>query len=188
LRTFIAIDLDHKIRERIASLQAKLKARGPKISWVKPERMHLSIKFLGEIEETQVEPIKKSLDTVAGQCRPFDITFAGLGVFPPHGRASVLWLGIQDASSGLNACWKTCEDALAAVGLPREDRPFSAHLTLARNKNPRLSSEVRRLLNDPPPFEPQTQRVKGLTFYRSTLTSEGPIHEVLAHCPFATDT
>lgn len=132
MRTFIAIDLDHKIRERIASLQAKLRSRCPKLSWVKPERMHLTIKFLGEIEEAQVGPIQQALDAVAGQCHPFDITFAGLGVFPPRGRANVLWLGIQDAIGGLKACWSKCEDQLAALGLPGEDRPFSAHLTLAR--------------------------------------------------------
>ncbi len=184
MRTFLAIDLDHKIRERIAALQAKLKSRCPKLSWVKPERMHLTLKFLGEIDEAQVGPIKQALDGVAAQCRPFDITFYGLGVFPPRGHVNVLWLGIEDASGGLKSCWKSCEDALASLGLPREDRPFSAHLTLARNKNPRLSSDVRRLLHDPPPFEPQTQRVKGLTFYHSTLTSEGPIHEVLGRHAF----
>lgn len=185
MRTFIAIDLDHKIRERIASLQSKLKSRGPKLSWVKPEAMHLTLKFLGEIEEGQVEPIKTALAGVAAHCRPFDVTFGGLGVFPPHGRANVLWLGIEDKDGGLQDCWKACEDALAGIGLPRDDRPFSAHLTLARNKNPRLSQEVHRLLQDTPPFEPQIQRVHGLTFYRSTLTAEGPIHEVLSTHEFS---
>ncbi|HKQ49213.1 MAG TPA: RNA 2',3'-cyclic phosphodiesterase [Phycisphaerae bacterium] len=185
MRTFIAIDLDHKIRERIASLQAKLKSRGPKLSWVRPEAMHLTIKFLGEVEEAQIEPIKTALAGVAAQGRAFDITFGGLGVFPPHGRANVLWLGIEDKSGGLKTCWKACEDALAGVGLPREDRPFSAHLTLARNKNPRLSQEVRKLLQNPLPFEPQEQRVHGLTFYQSTLTAEGSIHEVLSRHEFS---
>ncbi len=184
MRTFIAIDFDHKIRERIASLQAKLKSRCPKLSWVKPERMHLTLKFLGEIDDAQVEPIKTALNAVAVQCRPFDITFAGMGIFPPHGRANVLWLGIEDATGHLKTCWKSCEDALAVLGLPREDRPFSAHLTLARNKNPRLSQEVRHLLQAPPPFEPQSQRVAGLTFYHSTLTSDGPVYEVLSRHAF----
>jgi RNA 2',3'-cyclic 3'-phosphodiesterase len=185
MRTFIAIDLDHKIRERIASLQDRLKPRCPKLSWVKPETMHLTIKFLGEIEESQVEPIKTALASVAAQGRAFDITFGGLGVFPPHGRVNVLWLGMEDSGGGLKACWKACEDALATIGVPRDDRPFAAHLTLARNKNPRLSQEVRHLLHDPPPFEPQTQRVTGLTFYHSTLTSAGPIHEVLSTHEFS---
>lgn len=96
----------------------------------------------------------------------------------------MLWLGIEDAAGGLKYCWKACEDALAGVGLPREERPFSAHLTLARNKNPRLSQEVRRLLQSPPPFEPQTQRASGLTFYQSTLTAKEPIHEVLSRHEF----
>lgn len=184
MRTFLAIDLDQKIRERIAPLQAKLQSRCPKLSWVKPERMHLTLKFLGEIDQSQVEPIKQALDAIAARSHPFDIAVAGLGIFPPHGRANVLWLGIEDKSGSLENCWKSCEDALAALGLPREDRPFSAHLTLARNKNPRLSHDVRKLLQNPPPFEPLTQRVAELIFYHSTLTSHGPIYEVLSRHAF----
>lgn len=180
MRTFVAVELDRAVLERVGALAGKLQIRCPKLSWVRPGNMHLTIKFLGEIEPGQVGPIQAALDQAASQCREFDISFGGLGVFPPHGPVNVLWLGVDDTTGGLAECSKCCEKALEAIGFAREDRPFSAHLTLARNKNPRLSGEVRKMLHHSPPIAAQTQRVTGLTFYQSTLTGEGPVYETIS--------
>lgn len=180
MRTFVAVELDRAVRERVGALAGKLQIRCPKLSWVRPRNMHLTIKFLGEIEPAQVGPIQTALDQAARQCRMFEISFTGLGVFPPHGPVKVLWLGVDDATGVLAKCWNCCEEALEAIGFAREERPFSAHLTLARNKNPRLSDEVRKMLHHPPPFAALRQRVTGLTFYQSTLTGDGPVYESIS--------
>lgn len=180
MRTFVAVELDRAVRERVGALAGKLQIRCPKLSWVRPRNMHLTIKFLGEIEPAQVRPIQTALDQAAGQCRKFEVSFTGLGVFPPHGPVKVLWLGVEDTTGGLAECWRCCEEALEAIGFAREDRPFSAHLTLARNKNPRLSDEVRKLLHHPPPIAAQAQRVSALTFYQSTQTGDGPVYESIS--------
>ena len=180
MRTFIAVDLDRSVRERVGALAGKLQIRCPKLSWVRPRNMHLTIKFLGEVDTAMVGPIQAAINRAAGRCRPFDISFGGLGVFPPRGPVKVLWLGVTDPTGGLAACAAACDEALEPLGLPREERPFSAHLTLARCRNPRLSDEVRKFLRDPPPLDPQTQRVTGLTFYQSTLTDDGPVYEAIS--------
>jgi len=180
MRTFVAVDLERGVRERVGALAGKLQIRCPKLSWVRPRNMHLTIKFLGEIEPAQVGPIQAALDQAASQCHAFDIGFSKLGAFPLRGPVKVLWLGVDDATGGLAKCWQCCEEALEGIGFAREDRAFSAHLTLARNKNPRLSDEVRKLLHRPPPLEAQTQRVTSMTFYQSTLASDGPIYEPIS--------
>lgn len=180
MRTFVAVDLERGVRERVGALAGKLQIRCPKLAWVRPRNMHLTIKFLGEIEPAQVGPIRAALDQATSQWRKFEISFTGLGVFPPRGPVKVLWLGVDDATGGLAKCWQCCEEALEGIGIAREDRPFSAHLTLARNKNPRLSDEVRKMLHHPPPFAALKQRVTSLTFYQSTLTSDGPVYESIS--------
>ena len=184
MRTFIAIDFDETVRKQITDLQARLKPRCGKLKWVDPRKMHLTIKFLGEIGDQQITPISGALDELARQCQPFDITVADLGTFNPTGPVKVLWIGIQDPTGRLAACHALCERLIEPLGFPTEKRRFSPHLTLARNRLPQNSREIRAALDAEPPVHVGTQTAGGVSFYQSTLTPEGPIYNALSRHPF----
>lgn len=180
MRTFIAIDFDDAIRKQLANLESRLKPRCGKVKWVDPDKMHLTLKFLGEIDDRQVTPISRALDELARQCRPFDITVEDFGTFPPRGGVKVIWVGIKDPSGLLAECQACCEGLLEPLGFPKERRRFSPHLTLARNRDPRNSAQIHAALEQEPPVRIGTQTVDGVTFYQSTLTPQGPIYQSLS--------
>ncbi|MBN2561309.1 MAG: RNA 2',3'-cyclic phosphodiesterase [Phycisphaerae bacterium] len=186
MRTFIAIDLDRAIKKHLSDLQAQLGPRCPKLKWVDPNKMHLTIKFLGEVRDQQIAEISRALGRLAAECQPFDIAVEGLGTFNPTGPVKVVWIGIQDPSGRLAECQALCEDLIEPLGFPREGRRFSPHLTLARNKFTENSREIRAALDAQPPVRAGSQTVSGVMFYQSTLTPGGPIYSALSRHPLAT--
>ena len=185
MRTFIAIDLDEKIRQQLTALESRLKPRCPPMKWVDPRQIHITIKFLGEITDQQITPIARALDELAGQCEPLDIGVGTLGTFNPTGAVKVVWVGLQDATGRLAQYHARCEQLLEPLGFPPEGRKFSPHLTLARNNEVRNSGQIRSVLEAEPPLQVGMQAITGLTFYQSTLTPKGPIYAALSRHPFA---
>jgi 2'-5' RNA ligase len=184
MRTFIAIEFDQAILRRLESLQNRLEPHCPKMKWADPSKIHLTLKFLGEINDSQMTAVSQALDQLAGQCQPFDIAVENLGTFKPAGPLSVVWVGIQDPSNRLAECQDRCEQLLEPLGFPPEKRRFSPHLTIARNRLPKNSRQIRAALDAEPPFQAGVQTVTSLTFYRSTLTSQGPIYNALGRHSF----
>lgn len=185
MRTFIAIDFDEQIKRQLSALQVKLKPRCGSLKWVDPRQMHLTLKFLGEIKESQVATIRQALDELAAQCRPINVVVEELGTFPPRGAVKVLWVGIKDAGGELAKCQARCEDLIEPLGFPRENRPFSPHLTLARTRDDSNSNQIRTALQQEPPFQAGSQTISGVTFYQSTLTPRGPIYDAMSRHQFA---
>src|SRR5262245_8053551 len=118
MRSFIAIDFDETLKKDLAELQERLKKRCPKMTWVKADQFHLTIKFLGEITDQDIIPISKALDHLAAEATPFEVQIENIGVFPPHGRANVVWVGIADAGKKLATLQARCEELLAPLGFP----------------------------------------------------------------------
>jgi 2'-5' RNA ligase len=129
MRIFIALDIDDAIRERIQRFMEGVRGFAPDARWVRPESLHVTLKFIGEEPAQTVEEIKRRLTTV--QSESFDLTFRAYGFFPTVKSARVFWIGIESGPQ-LTSLAKKIEDATAALGIPKEDREFSAHLTLAR--------------------------------------------------------
>lgn len=183
MRAFIAIDFDESIRRKLAGLQDTLRRRAGRLSWVAPDNLHLTIKFLGEIDACRVETISAALDQIAARIEPFEIMLRGVGVFPPRGLAHVLWAGVQPIVAGahdpLKALHRASEDGLADLGIAREDRPFSPHLTLARNKSS-VDRDLRRSLEHGAEFAAGPQRINAVTFYESQLGASGPTYRVIS--------
>lgn len=184
MRTFVAIDFDEGIRRQLAALQTRLKPKCPKVKWVDPRQIHLTLKFLGEIAEGQVAAISEALGTLARECRPFEVKVEELGCFPPGGGVDVLWVGLKDPSGQLTACQAKCEDLIEPLGFPRERRRFSPHLTLGRNRDRTNGPKIRAALAAEPTAVVGTQTVTGVTFYHSKLTPQGPIYKPLSKHPF----
>lgn len=129
MRIFIGIDLDDEIRTRIARFLEGVRGFAPDARWVRPESLHITLKFIGEQKPEQVEAISDRLRRVESWA--IEIHLGGHGFFPTAKSARVFWIGIQ-AGPVLAALAANIDAAVAALGIPREDRPFSPHLTLAR--------------------------------------------------------
>jgi 2'-5' RNA ligase len=190
MRLFIALDIDDAIRERIASFVESVTGFAPEAHWAKPESLHLTLKFIGEQPEAAVEKIKQALPAIrAGTA---EIQFRGYGFFPTAKSARVFWVGIE-ASPQLPALAAAIDDKLAGLGIPKPDRPFSPHLTLARGRG--RSASPRRSQADAPnrTFEPLERKLAALptpefgsmtarTFflYQSHLSPKGSSYTKLA--------
>jgi len=147
VRTFIAIELDEAINAAIADLQGQLKAKVPResVRWVKPEGIHLTLKFLGNVPANRVEEIERALTQACVGCPAFSVSIGGLGCFPNPRRPRVVWVGVQEESGTLARLQKAIEDGLEKLGFAPEGRKFHAHLTLGRTQQRASSGDVRRL-------------------------------------------
>ena len=129
MRLFIALDIDDAIRERIARFMEGVRNFATDALWVKEESLHVTLKFIGEQPDDKLEEIKDALTTVTGQTA--DITFRGYGFFPTPKSARVFWIGMESGAQ-LSALAAAIDEKTAALGIPKEERKFSPHLTLSR--------------------------------------------------------
>src|SRR5207237_1309164 len=134
LRLFCAIELPAEVRARAQQHLVQLRESAPhvKASWERAEKMHVTIKFFGDVEAERVALLTEATARAASAVSSFALTLAGAGVFPPGGNPRVLWLGVQDANGRLAQLQQRLEDECAAAGFARDPRPFHAHVTLAR--------------------------------------------------------
>ena len=135
MRLFVAVAIPPEIREALRRLVGELRSeiRGPR--WVRPEGIHLTLRFLGEVEEPSLPGLVAELErSLPGSVTPFDVEVAGIGVFPERGRPRVLWVGLDEAGDRLSTLQRRVESAVATAvpNLKKETRPFAPHLTLAR--------------------------------------------------------
>jgi 2'-5' RNA ligase len=132
MRLFVAIELSAAIKAELQAAQRSLNEFGRLVRWVRPEQMHLTLKFLGETPERDVPRICEALAAAGQEAAPFTISTGPAGCFPPGGRVRVVWIGLADETGRLAACQAAVESHLERAGVPREDRPFTPHLTLGR--------------------------------------------------------
>ena len=135
LRAFLAIPLPEDLRRRAEHLQKELSSSLPDVRWVRPESLHLTLRFLPDLPEESVEKIGQIMLSIGTLTPPFRIDVTALGAFPGPTRARVLWLGV-DGEATLGELFQSLDERLATIGLPRETRPFTPHLTLGRRRQP----------------------------------------------------
>ncbi|MGD2063114.1 MAG: RNA 2',3'-cyclic phosphodiesterase [Nitrospirota bacterium] len=174
-RLFVAIDLPPEVKERLAPLRGGL----PGARWVDPEQLHLTLRFIGEVDGGILREVREGLGAVHGL--PFSLTLQGVGHFPPRGQPRVVWVGVEK-SGPLNQLHGRVETALAAVGVERDGRKFSPHITLARLKET-PGPRVGRYLEAFGLFRTDPFAVEEITLYSSTLTRHGAVHTPEASYP-----
>ncbi|MGC8958319.1 MAG: RNA 2',3'-cyclic phosphodiesterase [Chloroflexia bacterium] len=182
IRTFIAIELPEEVRRGLARVQGELKRSHPPVRWVAPEKIHVTLKFLGEIPAEQVEIVCQVTDRVAASAAPFELEAAGAGVFPNRRRPRVVWVGVQGDLPALHALQTGLERELAQAGFPEEERPFSPHLTLGRVQDRASPAEARALGEAVVGLEVPSLgrwRVEQVVVMRSDLRPEGPLYTPL---------
>ena len=171
-RTFIALELDAGLRTAIGRLMADVRHRFAGLRWVRPEGIHLTLRFLGDASPEQIAGLRESLRPLAGGCPPAQVRVGGLGLFPERGAPRVLWLGLE-LPERIHALQTACEAAAVAAGFVAEKRAFRPHLTLGRWRDRASRPEL-------PPTDLGTTRLETLTLFRSELRQGGAIHTALA--------
>jgi RNA 2',3'-cyclic 3'-phosphodiesterase len=146
VRAFIAIDLPETVRDALGRSQKQFHESAPEARWTRPEGIHLTLKFLGEIQDPRAEKVKESL-TALGRFKPFRVEVKGFGFFPDARRPRVFWAGVV-APQGLAELAGRAEAAMENLGFPREDRPFRPHLTLARFREPHPQPALEKALGE----------------------------------------
>jgi len=180
IRSFIAIELPDELKRGLYRLQDQLKTENPpRVKWVDPNSIHLTLKFLGNIAVDRTGEITGAMEAAARQTYLFNLTVKGLGVFPNLRRVQVVWVGIEGEIDKLSQLQQQIESNLARLGFAAESRPFKAHLTLARIREQASPAERQRLgqlITDATFDETYTIKVAAISLMKSQLTRQGAIY------------
>lgn len=180
IRSFIAIELPQEIKDGLASWQTELKLAGYTfIKWVAPEGIHLTLKFLGNIAMSKASDIARALERVAAEFSPFRLEISGLGAFPNLKQPRVLWVGIGGQMEQLISLQQLVDKALISQGFSPEQRPFTAHLTLARireSASPRERRSFGELMQKTPFTAKYEMEVNNISLMRSQLFPTGAVY------------
>lgn len=183
VRSFIAVNIPDELREQISGIQEQLRQTGERVSWTKPGNLHITLRFLGDVEEKRIDELAGLVTRVAGMRSKFSVSLNEVGAFPNLRRPRVLWIGIQEGAQELKRLAVDLENGLAKIGFPREARTFSAHLTIGRVKarvREPFGDELRNIEFQSPPFP-----VEEICLMRSQLHPAGAIYTPLKVGPFA---
>jgi len=184
MRTFIAVELPEQTKQELQGMAEELRRAGVHAAWVRPDRIHLTLRFLGEIEEEQARAVGEFLARECCGTNPFECALQGVGAFPNVRRPSVIWAGVGPFEGGLADTQRIAEHAAASIGLKPEKRPFCPHLTLGRIRRPEKADQLRHALEPLKRFRGREFCVDGVILFSSTLTPKGPIYERVRECNF----
>lgn len=186
MRCFVAIELPDP--SPLVALQKRLRGRVPGVRWTPPEQIHLTLKFLGEVHDSQMRDITAALNNAASESSDFDLVVGGLGWFPPRGPVRVIWAGFRDIPTALFDCQRSCEAHLEPCGFPAEHRAFTPHLTLGRVRTIAEPEEVHAILRGASDFVCLPFHATSLVLFQSLLQPAGSVHLPLARFPLSTAT
>lgn len=178
IRSFIALELSDEAREELARIETSLKEADADVKWVRPEAIHLTLKFLGYIPEEKISKIGEALNRLASSTKPFDITLSEIGTFPRWSQPRVLWVGLGEGDEMVKSLAQEVEEAMAPQGFEKEKRPFSAHLTLGRVKSPKNKNkleEIASLIK----VKPSRTHIEKVVLFQSHLSPEGAAYTQL---------
>jgi len=175
MRLFIAIELPEEIKQGIARVQEQLRKTGANAGWVRPEGIHLTLKFLGEVSDTKVQEIMTALAVVQGTGK-LNLTVEGAGAFPTVKNPRVLWIGVSGDIEKLAVVHASIEDAMEKVGFEREARKFSPHLTLARVKFPKPRDNWQQKIEGIRDVTIGRFEAGHVSLMKSELTREGAVY------------
>ena len=190
LRAFIAIQLSADLKRQIRELQAEWKRQTPELvalSWVHPEGIHLTLRFLGDMADEQVEAITGVLRQAAAPVRAFRLDVRGLGGFPTPARARVLWLGLTGAAEAISALQHlqaTIEHGVVGLGFAGEERAFTPHLTLARIRDRGAGGPVAKLVMKEQDRTVGELHAGSVALIKSELRPNGAVYTSLVEVPF----
>lgn len=198
IRTFVAIELPSGLRGAIDSALAPHKRENRELRWVPPDNLHLTVKFLGNVDQARVDELVRAVARACELHPAFDLSLRGWGAFPPRGTPRVLWLGVNVGEAQYSRLAHEVDRQLAKRGIPAETRPPSPHLTVARwpresargggaggSAGASASTSNLTVPGGLPAVGFEAFPVTALSFVRSDLRPGGPVYETLARTPLA---
>lgn len=183
LRSFVALLLDSHLRERLAEAAGRLQQVGAGVKWVEPENLHLTLKFLGSVEEQRLPGVEQAIREAAAQGQAFSLSCAGLGAFPNLRRPRVVWAGVRQGIEELARLARSLDERLQALGFERQKRPFAGHITLGRVKSPVNLHKLTQAMQEQGDPDFGAMAVSAAHLMKSTLTPSGPIYSILQEFP-----
>jgi RNA 2',3'-cyclic 3'-phosphodiesterase len=185
LRLFVALPTPGPIRASMGELVSRLRDSQAEVKWDTPDKFHCTLKFLGNTPEPRVSLLAEDLANIARQSPPLQIIYRTIGAFPALRDPRVIWLGLQEDSGALADLQQRIENAMRALGFPKEDRAFHPHVTLGRVKG-RLSDLITRL--ESVTFESKTAVIADLELIRSDLRPTGSVYTTVRSFPLGKPT
>jgi 2'-5' RNA ligase len=175
-RAFVAIELPDSVRSSLGKAQEALKSYRFRIKWVRPESIHLTLKFLGNIEFRQTDEIAEAMTLAAKGVATLSLAASGIGVFPHVRRPRVLWIGLDGQLDELIHLQQTLDTHLAGLGFPKETRPFKGHLTIGRVKGKIAAGRMQAALDQFEKIESEGFEVKQIILFKSDLRPSGAVY------------
>jgi 2'-5' RNA ligase len=188
MRLFIAINVDSALQAPLAAVQAHLKASGAPVSWVKPENIHFTLKFLGEVPEVRLPALQEALRSSVAGIGGFTVSLAGLGTFPPKGRPRVVWVGVEQGIEEMKKLQGRIDEALLPLGFARETRPFQPHLTLGRIRDVGRLDALLTYLRATEIGQVGQMHVRCVDLMRSALHPAGAVYARIESVPLSEET
>jgi 2'-5' RNA ligase len=179
IRSFIAVELPDEVLSAVSRVQGHLKSYGFRTKWVRPANIHITLKFLGDIDAGIVDAIANAMVSAAEGCAPISLSAKGIGVFPNTKRPRVLWVGLTGEVNLLIDLQRKLDDWLSDIGFAKERRSFKGHLTLGRFKARVNSREIMRALREFEDFETPSFMARELTLFKSELRPSGAVYSKL---------
>ncbi|MEF8847606.1 MAG: RNA 2',3'-cyclic phosphodiesterase [Candidatus Thermoplasmatota archaeon] len=175
-RGFIAIDIESS--EKLLQIGEKIENTRARIKPVKPENMHITLKFLGDTEEEKIEDIEKIMKESVEDIDPFELSLEGMGVFPNQNFIKVIWAGSEPKDKSAKIA-NTIDEKLVSLGFKKEKRDFSPHLTIARVKSGKDKDKILEIINNNKQTFFSKQKVDSIKLKKSDLTPKGPVYSTL---------
>ncbi|HYB22049.1 MAG TPA: RNA 2',3'-cyclic phosphodiesterase [Thermodesulfobacteriota bacterium] len=183
IRSFIAIEVPQAIKSRMEELQRELRRTDTDAKWVRPEGIHLTLKFLGSIRQEDVERISQTIAPLVSLWEPIEIRLYGMGGFPSSRNPRVIWIGLDRGKGEVHSLQQGIEKKLVDLSFPPEDRLFSPHLTLGRIRSSRGKSALTQILEKNREVEVGNFRAGEVFLFRSELKPSGAVYTKLRHFP-----
>ena len=184
LRTFLAVDIGPEVRENLRRLQEQLQRSQADVRWVRPESIHLTLRFLGEIPASDLEKLEPVMAAAVSGQAAVEISVAGWGMFPSPKRPRVLWVGIPQGREKLAPMAEALERGLIQAGFGPEDRPWKPHLTLGRFRSPRNLESLSKALAKAGEQVYGRIQADRLTLFQSQLRPGGAVYTALRESQF----
>ena len=179
IRSFIAFPLPESVIAYIKTVQDEFRSQGFRMRWVKPENIHLTLKFLGDIHPADIDKIAQIMADTVKEVAVLKLSAKGVGVFPGIRNPRVLWIGLKGDTFPLIQVQKELEEKLDGAGFPKESRSFKAHLTIARIKERLDSGRLVKAMETFGNFESETFSAENMILYKSDLKPGGAVYTKL---------
>ncbi|MGQ3684827.1 MAG: RNA 2',3'-cyclic phosphodiesterase [Candidatus Loosdrechtia sp.] len=174
VRLFVAVEIAEEIRKKLVELQNELKRADAEVGWVAPENFHITLKFIGTVDEEKMNHIIPVIKDSVAHMDSFDLRYKGIGVFPTEKKPRILFVNVIDSGGVLTKIHKRLDSQLASLQVKQENRPYDVHLTIGRIKTYRNIKELIEILHLYDWFNFGSEHITQVVLMKSVLSSNGP--------------